>query len=177
MIMRFCQLQAIIQTSFDWNLLVGSYERWVNFMTSLYSNVCFWKFSESSWDQNFGATKYNQNWVKKHITTPVVNRTILLTETHAGNPELGSLDLMKSLALGATPARLKHRVPHAQNFAYFQEVDAAPLDSNATASAQEIEIPAVDHVLRRNFAFKTLRRRSSNLPNLKTLWSHTWKNI
>ena len=176
MIMRFCQLQAIIQTSFDWNLLVGSYERWVNFMTSLYSNVCFWKFSKSSWDQNFGATKYNQNWVKKHITTPVVNRTILLTETHAGNPELGLLEMTKSLALGATPARLKHRVPHAQNFAYFQEVDA-PLDSNATASAQQIEIPAVDPVLRRNFAFKTVRRRSSNLPNFKTLWSHTWKNI
>ena len=166
MIMRFCQLQAIIQTSFDWNSLDGSYERWVNFMTSLYSNVCFWKFSESSWDQNFGATKYDQNWFKKHITTPIVSRTILLTETHAGNPELGSLEITKSLALGATPARLKHRVPHAQNFAYFQELDSAPLD-----------IPAIDPVLRRNFALKTVRRCSSNLPNLKTLWSHTWKNI
>ena len=72
-----------------------------------------------------------------------MNRTILLTETHAGNLDLGLLEITKSLALGATPARLKHRVPHAQNFAYFQEVDA-PLDSNATASAQEIEIPAVD---------------------------------
>ena len=101
-----------------------------------------------------------------------MNRTILLTETHAGNPELGLLEITKSLALGATPARLKHRVSHAQNFAYFQELDSAPLDSNATASAQEIEIPAVDPVLRRNFAFKTVRRRSSNLPNLKTLWSH-----
>lgn len=178
MIMSFQQLQNLIQMSFDVNVnpLSGSYDRWVSLMTGLYSNICFWKFSESSWDQNFRVTKYDQNWFKKHLTTPILSRTIQLTESHAGNPELGLIEIAKSLTLGPTPARLNHRLAHAQNYAYFQKLDSDPLDSDPLDSTQP-DIPAVHPVLRNTFAFKTVRRRSSNLPNLKTLWSHTWKNI
>ena len=81
----------------------------------------------------------------------VLNSLIRLTEAYAGDSEFGLVEISKSLALGASPARQKHRVPHAQQFAYFQDVDSPTLDSNATPSSQEIEMPAVDPAFRPNY--------------------------